>query len=107
MRKEEFRTWLLNIDCKSGAQTSDHISRVKRIEKAFSQIDSKYVDVDNECRKDYCENLLNRLSLIYENQEVNLPDNKMGMARLRSSLRKYVAFYKWSDNKNIRSGSVH
>lgn len=66
MRKEEFRKWLTSVDGRNGAQTSDHISRIKRIESAISVLDQKDCDVEDECNKDGGVTLLDRLPLVLE-----------------------------------------
>lgn len=102
MEKEGFRYWLQEVEGKSTAQVSDHLSRVKRIEGVFSVLDGQSFDVEQECKKDGCQELLNRLTLAKRDQmpvEINLPTNMMGISRLRSSLRKYIEYYYWRDKK--------
>ena len=99
MRKEEFRKWLTSVDGRNGAQTSDHISRIKRIESAISVLDQKDCDVEDECNKDGGVTLLDRLPLSSRRsmpESVNLPLMSMGIARMRSSLRKYIDFLEWT-----------
>lgn len=101
INKEEFRIWLRDIDGRNGAQTSDHISRVKRIEGAFTVYDGKECDVEKECRKDNAAGLLQRLSLSSRQKmpkTINLPDSSMGRVRLKSSLRKYIKYYNWKQS---------
>lgn len=100
MKKDEFKTWLMTVDHRSPAQTSDHISRVKRIEQAFSAADGCTIDVDNECKKDGCNSILDRLTFNSRKEmpaDINLPTDRMGISRLKSSLRKYIEFYNWSE----------
>ena len=102
MKKDEFRKWLEEIDGRSKAQVSDHISRVKRIEDAITLYECKKCDVDKECAKDNAYKRLEKLSLNSRRQmpyDINLPEDQMGMARLRSSLRKYIEFYNWMSSQ--------
>ncbi len=99
MKKEEFRRWLKEVDGRNAAQTSDHISRIKRIEDAVSMLDNAKCDVEEECIKDGGISLLDKLSLSSRKKMpdgINLPLTPMGMSRLRSSLRKYIDFFEWS-----------
>lgn len=101
MKKEEFRRWLMEIDGRNGAQTSDHISRVKRVENAITKLENVDCDVEDECNKDGGASLLEKLSLSSRRNmpaDINLPLTSMGMSRLRSSLKKYIDFFKWSEN---------
>ena len=96
MREAEFREWLLEVDKKSKAQTSDNVSRVKRIEKAFTDTDGTLCDVDKEYEKDGCASLFERLATKNRTnlpEQMNLPHDMMGLSRLKSSLRKYIEFY--------------
>lgn len=98
MKKEEFREWLITVNQRNAAQTSDHISRVKRIETAFSTLDQHPVDVEMECQKDGCVSIMERLSVTGRKampNDINLPSDRLGISRLKSSLRKYIDFYNW------------
>jgi hypothetical protein len=103
MKKEEFRTWLKNVDGRNAHQASDHVSRIKRIEKEVSILDGVDCDVEVECQRDQCEELMAKLLLSNRKkmpEHIGLPETPMGMSRLRSSLRKYIDFYKWRCSRN-------
>ncbi len=101
MKKEDFRNWLIEVDGRDKNQASDHLSRVKRIESVFAELDGSSFDIEDECQKDQGQTLLNRLTLGNRGkmpEGINLPTDTMGISRIRSSLRKYIEYYAWREN---------
>ena len=100
MKKEEFRKWLVEIDGRDKNQARDHLSRVKRIENVLTDLDGSPFDIEDACKKDQGQTLLNRLTLGNREKmptDTNLPTDMMGISRIRSSLRKYIDYYAWRE----------
>lgn len=96
MRNEEFQKWLIEVKGKDSHQACDNASRIRRVEKGFSAIRQREVDLDDECIKDHCESLIDDLCIAKRKEmpkTVNLPNNTEGLSQLRSSVRNYVAFF--------------
>ena len=72
---------------------SDHIARLKRIEKSI-----EFCDLDDEYEKDKCESLLKLLSKKNNDEELkkriigHLPVGKYTMNTFKYSLRKYINY---------------
>lgn len=98
MQRERFQTWLLTVKCKNKAQTSDNLSRVQRVENAFTEWLEVVVDMDEECKKDLCTRLMGYLNVQERNKipsSINLPQNMTGLSTLKSAVKNYVEFYEW------------
>lgn len=96
MQSSRFRSWLIEVKEKDSHQASDNISRVRRIEKAFSDIWQVEIDIDDEYERDKCEEILSKLSVSARKEfgkEINLPTNTTGISQLKTSLKNYVEFY--------------
>ena len=95
MRVEEFSEWLIGADGRDKRQTSDNVSRVKRVENALSEYLGTTVDLDTEYQKDKCNNVLEMLSNDFRPQipnSINLPYDKNGLSSLRTAINKYISF---------------
>lgn len=98
MQKEKFQFWLLNVKQKNKAQTSDNLSRVQRVENAFSAWLEIELDIDQECEKDKCDRLMAYLNMRERSKipsDINLPNTMAGLSTLKSSVKNYVEFYQW------------
>lgn len=96
MQSSRFRSWLIEVKEKDSHQASDNISRVRRVEKAFSDIWQVEIDIDDEYERDKCEEILSKLSVSARKEfgkEINLPTNTIGISQLKTSLKNYVEFY--------------
>lgn len=101
MQREKFQSWLVNVKCKNKAQTSDNVSRVQRVENAFSEWLEIEVDMDKECEKDMCAHLMSYLNMRERGKipsNINLPQNMAGLSTLKSSVKNYVEFYQWDND---------
>jgi hypothetical protein len=90
MRKEEFGNWLEFSNGRDKAQTSDNVSRADRVEREL------HVNLDTECQKNRCENVLNQLTVDARAkmpESINLPRDGRGLSSLKTAVRKYVKFY--------------
>lgn len=96
MRSQEFQRWLNEVKGKDSHQVCDIVSRVKRVEKVFSIIREKEVNLDEECIKDQCASIIEDLCIAKRKEipkEINLPSNTAGLSQLRTSVRNYVMFF--------------
>lgn len=97
-RTTEFRQWLKNTDNRSNKQTTDYVSRIRRIEIALSKAQGYEFDIENEYNKDKCSFLSKALKHRGLNEEiksygdVQLPFGSITMLSLAVALRKYLLF---------------
>ncbi len=95
MRDYEFANWLTNIDGRDKRQTSDNVSRARRVEEALSEYLRSNINLDAECQKDKCASVLEMLSLDYSSKvpaSINIPKDKNGLSSLRTAINKYIKF---------------
>lgn len=92
MNEIEFRNWLLKNGC-TAKVAGDHISRIKRIERAIN-----HCDIDEQYRSDKCEFLMSLFVNMGQNDNMKnypnakLPIGKYYMSTYRHSIKQYVAF---------------
>lgn len=103
MRTEEFRSWLHKNKTNDRHQISDIISRVNRVEKTYSMLQKRTVNLDEEYRADKCAQILALLckeerSKIQE--DINLPHSTAGLSQLRTALRNYIYF---CDSESVKN----
>jgi len=97
MRDIEFSNWLIDVDGRDKRQTSDNISRARRVEKALSEYLRLEINLDAEYQKDKCTSVIEMLSMDYASKiptTINLPKDKNGLSSLRTSINKYIRFCK-------------
>lgn len=95
MRDYEFANWLTNIDGRDKRQTSDNVSRARRIEEALTEYLRSGINLDAEYQKDKCTSVLEMLSTDYASKipaSINLPKDKNGLSSLRTAINKYIKF---------------
>lgn len=95
MKDIEFANWLMDVDGRDKRQTSDNISRARRVEEAFTEYLGTDLNLDTEYRKDRCNSVLDMLSFEYASEipgTVNLPKDKNGLSSLRTAINKYIKF---------------
>lgn len=91
MEREKFRDWLLGKDLNAKV-ISDHLSRVARIERAFS------ISLNAEFKKDQFSRLFSLFRRYGINPDVqkfsriDLPVGKTSMASIKHSLKVYGQF---------------
>lgn len=96
MQTSNFRSWLIKVKKKDSHQASDNVSRVRRIEKVFSEIKGIEIDIDDEYERDKCNEILSKLSLNARkglSAEINLPTKTEGLSQLKTALKNYLEFY--------------
>lgn len=95
MLEIEFKAWLINNGDREKI-TSDHISRIKRLERELN-----HCDIDEEYKKDKCTYIIS----LFKNKGINkcmeeynskLPIGKYYLASYVYSIRKYLEFKKSS-----------
>ena len=99
MKTEDYKYWLMNVNKKSKKETSDNVSRIKRIEKAFTELNGSPFDIENECDKDGCHSLKNCLWLEKLPKTINLPNSYAGLSTLRAAVKKYMLYYSWREEQ--------
>lgn len=95
MRDNEFAAWLLNVDGRDKRQTSDNVSRARRVEEALSDYLGSDINLDGEYQKDKCASILEMLSFDYASKipvHINLPRDKNGLSSLKTAINKYIKF---------------
>lgn len=99
MNETSFKQWLKENGCPPKV-ISDHLSRLRRLEREVSHSTKRMIDIDNEYQKDECKFLL---SLFYnsgnnyimdELKPINLPIGSYSLNTIKFSLRKYINFLK-------------
>lgn len=96
MQSIEFKNWLIQNKGKGERQSADNVSRIKRVEREFSVIEDKKVNIDDECKANQCSMIFDSLCLTKRQEmkpNVNLPQNTAGLSQLKSAVRNYVEFY--------------
>lgn len=97
MNEVAFKQWLKNNNCPPKV-ISDHLSRLRRLEREVSHSAKRMVDIDIEYQKDECKFLF---SLFYnsgnnyvmdELKPINLPIGSYSLNTIKFSLRKYIDF---------------
>jgi len=92
MNEIPFRQWL-NKKGVSRKLQSDHVSRLKRVERAIN-----YCDIDDEYYRDRCASLMSFFFNLGKNDNMkfinitNLPIGKTYMNTYRYSINRYVDF---------------
>lgn len=92
MNQIEFANYLLNAGTDKKV-VSDHVSRIKRIEKSIINC-----DIDEEYEKDNCVFLLSLFANKGENDQIkkvliaSLPIGTYTMNTFRYSIKKYIEF---------------
>lgn len=95
MRQIEFASWLKQASHNEKV-CGDHISRLKRVERALS------IDIDEEFRTDQCERLLSIFKNAGKNTamevygDIDLPIGKYYICTYKCALKKYIDFLKSS-----------
>ena len=92
MNEIDFKVWLNNQNVTKKVQ-GDFISRIKRLERIFNNI-----DIDEEYSKDKCSFVLS----LFKNKGINpnmdnfktasLPIGKYQLSTYKYALKKYIAF---------------
>jgi hypothetical protein len=106
MRKDEFSTWLINIDGRDIKQKSDNVSRAGYAELAFSDYLRRSLDLDVEYQKDQCAFVLEMLSVEYIAKipiSINLPRDSRGLSSLRTAINTLSSVIKGNNSKSCRS----
>lgn len=103
MLNEEYSKWVKRkMSGKSKKYVSDLISRTKRVERAFQEIDPSF-SYENEFEKDKGQSLLLKMSKQgkeLEDTEINFPLNTNQMAPLKCAARSYFRFLQGRRNIN-------
>ena len=92
MNEIEFTVWLKANETPSKL-CSDHVSRIKRVERSIADC-----DIDEEYARDRCHTLLSLFAHTGKNKEMearmlgDLPIGKYHLSAFTYSIRKYVAF---------------
>ena len=95
MKRQEFKAWVaIRFEGKSSNYRKDIVSRAKRIEKAFQEIDNDFT-YEREYKKDGGKSFLDKFcvrgkGLIGTN--IKLPVNTYQMAPLKSAASWYFRF---------------
>lgn len=95
MDENGFENWLVMVDERDMRQTSDNISRAKRVENAISDYLKREVRLEDEYIKDKCASILEMISYEYSSSipaSINLPKDKNGLSSLRTAINKYIKF---------------
>ncbi|WP_366923867.1 hypothetical protein MFMK1_000783 [Metallumcola ferriviriculae] len=95
MRNDAFSDWLVYVDGRDKRQTSDNLSRVRRVEEALTEHLKRTINLDDEYNKDRCNLILETISFECSEkivETVNLPKDKNGLSSLRTAVNKYVKF---------------
>ena len=93
MKKEEFRTWLIKKGANNNKVISDTLSRVKRVEIAFTEIIPSF-SYAKEFKKDKGVSLCESLSSKGKNlpDDIHLPKGSKQMFSIASAVKKYMHF---------------
>lgn len=105
MDKAKFKTWLLQTKKYSSQKLiTDCISRVNRVEKAFSRSNPKFISFDEEFKKNQCRYVLDAISHFGKGESMkmflpsNLPVGKRHFCVIGSAVKTYIKFLE-SSNK--------
>lgn len=97
MREKEFKCWLNLKNCNEKV-ISDHLSRLRRLEREVSHSKKCVIDIDNEYARDRCKYLFSiffnsgKNYVMEELLPINLPIGSYSINAIKYSLRKYVEF---------------
>lgn len=92
MNEVEFKNWLTRNGC-TPKVASDHISRLKRVEREIN-----HCDMDEQYRNDGCKYLMGLFSNNGNNEEmkkiknISFPIGKYYMGTYRLAIKKYIMF---------------
>ena len=95
MKQIEFASWLKQMSYNQKV-CSDHISRLRRLERVLS------IDIDEEFRVDQCKHLLSIFKNAGKNAameaygDIDLPVGKYYICTYKCTLNKYINFLKSS-----------
>lgn len=95
MNETGFRNWLENVDMRDAAQTSDNLSRCKRVENSLSQYYQTNIALDSEYSKDKLESVIDFLNINntgIQFNTINLPNKKDGLSSLKTAVKKYRTY---------------